>query len=270
MTLHKKILFFLKKVQNEASRVEVITQPMLSSWQDELKDLLNENNTVVDVNLIQEHLSKIVNRQVTRKVLNKNFKGSNLSFTQNKLSNFAKKYLNERILFSVSLIKDNRESQVKKTLQRFNGWVSAVPTDGITKAKESPREAVRAILKPLVQRPFEERRVLIDQGHKLSASINDAIALDNNVIAVKWNSHWHELNYHYRQDHKERDKKLFFYKDNYFVQNGFIKKTDILYINDVDGFGQKPFCRCYGTYYCSLMDIPKEYLTKKGMDFVNG
>ncbi|MDI2113061.1 hypothetical protein [Commensalibacter nepenthis] len=270
MTLLKRVLLFLKKVQDSAEKIDVITYEMMQSWQQELSGLLKNENKVVNPDPIYKYLKGIVKKQLTRKSLQKNFKGNTLNFTRARLTENSQKYLDERVMFSVSLIQHNREQQVNATLKRFAGWLSAIPTNSVSEAKEKPKEAVKDIIKPLIRQTFEERRVLIDQGHKLSAAVNEAIAQDQGAICVEWHSHWQEVNYNYRKTHKERDRKLFFYKDNYFVQNGYIKKDGIQYINDIDGFGQEPFCRCYGTYFFTLYDIPESYLTKKGKDYING
>lgn len=270
MTLLKRVLLFLKKVQDNAAKTDVITYEMMQSWQHELLDILKNENKVVNPYPIRKYLDGVLKKQLTRKILQKNFKGNTLNFTKARLTESSQKFLHERVMFSVSLIQHNREQQVNATLRRFEGWLSGVPTNSVSEAKEKPREAVKDIIKPLIKQSFEERRVLIDQGHKLSAAVNDAIAQDQGAICVEWHSHWQEANYNYRKDHKERDKKLFFYKDNYFVKNGYIKKDGIQYINDIDGFGQEPFCRCYGTYFFTLYDIPESYLTKKGKEYING
>ena len=102
-------------------------------------------------------------------------------FTLERLKPQLRAELDRRILASADLIRLNRKNSIEKTLQRFVGWSTSIPKGGsdvVDKAAEKKK-----IRKSLAQLPFEERRVLIDQGHKLRASISEIVAKDGNAIA---------------------------------------------------------------------------------------
>lgn len=170
--------------------------------------------------------------------------------------------LDRRILASASLISQNRTQAVEKTLQRFSGWSTSIPAGGAAPGQKT--EAKANIRKALVQLPFEERRVLIDQGHKLRASLSEILAKDSNAIAMIWHSHWRQANYNYREDHKERDQHVYLMRDNWASEKGFVKPGPDGYYDKITSVGEEPFCRCYAQWVYSLRDLPADMLTVKG------
>lgn len=170
--------------------------------------------------------------------------------------------LDRRILAAADLIKLNREQAVAKTLQRFRGWSTSIPAGGTSspgkgKAKDDVRKA-------LARLPFEERRVLIDQGHKLTAALSEIVAKDQGAIAVVWHSHWRQANYDYRPKHKERDGRVYAIRDSWAIKRGLVRKGPDGYYDEITAVGEEPFCRCYATYIYNLRQLPAEMLTKKG------
>jgi len=151
--------------------------------------------------------------------------------------------LDRRILASASLIKLNRTEAINKTLQRFQGWSTSIPAGGVS---EDTKAEVRAnVRKSLKQLPFEERRVLIDQGHKLISSINDVVASGGGAIAGMWRSNFRQPGYDYREDHKERDSKIFLIRDSWAHVAGLVKPAkSVGYVDDITAPAQEPFCRC--------------------------
>jgi hypothetical protein len=172
--------------------------------------------------------------------------------------------LDRRILASANLIKLNRQQAIAKTLQRFQGWSTSIPAGGSDAT--SRRETGTALRKTLAALPFEERRVLIDQGHKLTASINAVVAQEGGAIALTWKSHWRQAGYDYREDHKDRDGNVYLIRGNWASQKGFVKPGTAGYYEDVTAVGEEIFCRCYAEYIYSLRALPDEMLTKKGAE----
>ena len=171
--------------------------------------------------------------------------------------------LQSRILASADLIRINRKQAVEKTLQRFAGLATSIPAGG-SKTLDK-REAKEKIGKSLHQMSFEERRVVIDQGHKMIAAVNQTIAEDGGAIAVIWHSHWRQAGYDYRPDHKERDEKAYMLRGNWAAKSGLVKSGPAGYYDKITAVAQEPFCRCYGEYVYTLQDLPREMLTKKGL-----
>lgn len=107
--------------------------------------------------------------------------------------------LEQRIRMSAGLIKLNRDQAIETTLRRFAGWASSIPEGGseITKA----RSVKFHIAKEFKDLPFTERRVAIDQGHKLTAAVHETVAMQNGAIAGVWHSHWKQPYHDARHRH---------------------------------------------------------------------
>jgi len=172
--------------------------------------------------------------------------------------------LERRIMTSADLIKLNREQSIAKTLQRFQGWATSVPAGGsrVTDKRETKYDVGKA----LKQLPFEERRVIIDQGHKLTASINDVIAKDGGAIAAIWNSHAGELGYNFRPEHKKRQGKVYLIRDSWAHKKGLVKPGPAGYADEYEQPAELPFCRCYFQYLYSVRKLPEDMVTQKGRE----
>lgn len=167
--------------------------------------------------------------------------------------------LDRRIMASANLIKLNRAESIDKTLRRFQGWATSIPIGG-SQVQDRVKEKTH-IKKELYKSHFEERRVIIDQNHKLISSINDIVATDNGAIAAEWNSHWRQPNYNYRKDHKERDEKVYLIRNSWADNQGLVKGK---YTDSITQPGEEPFCRCNYRYIYSLRRMPEDMLTAKG------
>ena len=185
-------------------------------------------------------------------------------FTLHKLAPDMRAQLQRRILASADLIKLNREDAIETTLRRLAGWMSSVPQGGSDVVKR--REVKDHIKKPLQQLPFVQRRVLIDQGHKLNAGISEVIAQGTGALAGEWHSHYRQPGYNYRPDHKERDGTIYLLKGSWAMQQGLVKPGKAGYLDGITRPAEEPFCRCWVRWIYALRDLPPEMLTKKGRD----
>jgi len=183
-------------------------------------------------------------------------------YTIDKVRHQLRAELDRRILASANLIKLNRQEAINKTLQRFSGWSTSIPRGGVS--GESGAKARKDIKKSLRSLPFVERRVLIDQGHKLTASLNNIVAVDGGAIALMWRSNWRQAGYNYREDHKERDGQVYLIRDNWAQQKGFVKAGPDGYYDQITAVAEEPYCRCYAVYIYALGKMPRAMLTKKG------
>jgi hypothetical protein len=172
--------------------------------------------------------------------------------------------LNRRILASADLIKLNRAQAINDTIQRFQGWATSVPRGGTNQVNR--REEKRNIRKSLTSLPFRERRVIIDQGHKLSSAVSAIVAEDAGAIAARWRSHWKQLGYDYREDHKERDQKVYAIRDSWAHQRRFMKPGMSGFTDEMTQPGEEVYCRCYYVYIYNLRDLPDNMLTGRGRD----
>lgn len=188
-------------------------------------------------------------------------------FTLEKVRPQLRAELDRRILASAQLIRLNRQASIEKTLQRFSGWATSIPKGGSDNVDK--RDTKTDIRKAMAQLPFEERRVIVDQSHKLTSSISEVLAKDGGAIAVWWNSHYKQQNYDYRDDHKDRDilthqSGPYLLRDSWAQQQGLVKPGKAGYYDDVTAFGEEIFCRCFGQFCYSLRALPESMLTAKG------
>jgi len=171
--------------------------------------------------------------------------------------------LHRRVRASVDLIKLNREQSTEKMLQRFAGWATSIPEGG---SRAVDKNAVKShVAKSIKSLSYEERRVAIDQGHKLMSAVNATIAQQTGAIAMRWRSHWRQVGYDYREDHKERDQKIYAIRGSWAMDQGLINQGDG-YLDGITQPAEEVFCRCYGVYLNNLRDLPKEMLTAKGRE----
>ena len=172
--------------------------------------------------------------------------------------------LDRRISVSAALIKSNKETAVNETLQRFVGWASSIPPGG-SDAQDRNKVKVTA-KKALASLPFDQRRVIIDQSHKLTSTINDIIAKDGGAIAGEWRSMWRQRGYNYRVDHKERDRKIYLIRGSWAHEKGLVKPGPAGFMDEITQPGEEVVCRCGFRYLAHLRSLPPDMLTKKGID----
>jgi hypothetical protein len=184
-------------------------------------------------------------------------------FTIDRLRPALRTVLDQRIAASASLIRLNRDEAINKTLRRFQGWSTSIPAGGA--AEPDKAQTKKAIRKSLAQLPFEERRVLIDQGHKLVASISDIVATDGGAIAGMWRSHWRQAGYDYREDHKERDGRFWLVRGSWAHNAGLVRPAPGAgFTDDQTQPAEEISCRCAYQYIYALRDLPADMLTAKG------
>ncbi len=211
--------------------------------------------------MLRETLAAVHKRLIERGEIAK-FHPGVARFTIDRLRPQIRAELDRRILAAADLIKINRTNAIEKTLQRFQGWSTSIPkggSDAVNKAKTKT-----ALRKAMAQLPFEERRVLIDQGHKLTASISNVIATDGGAIALIWRSHWRQAGYDYRPDHKERDGKVYLLRDSWAKAAGLVKQGPAGYYDEITAVGEEVYCRCNAVYLYALRELPAEMITPKG------
>jgi len=236
------------------------SQSRVESWLKKIKDAAN--NVLMSDEQMQKEMEKALNAAFDRLVTKGGLVNKTVSkYDVDKLKPKLRAELDRRIMASANLIKYNREQSITDVLRRFEGWATSIPKGGslaVDKRKEK-----QDIKKSLTKMPFNQRRVVIDQTHKLISNINDIVAIDNGAIAGIWHSHWKQINYDYRKDHKERDEKVYVIRNNWASDKGYIKAING-YTDDITSPGEEVYCRCFYKYIYSLRKLPKEFLTKKG------
>lgn len=170
--------------------------------------------------------------------------------------------LDRRIMASANLIRLNKEEAIEKTLRRFQGWSTSIPPGG--SAEPDKQKAKKDIRKSVAGLPFIERRVLIDQGHKLGASINATIAEGGGAIAGMWRSNFRQAGYDYRPDHKERDGQVYLVRGSWAQAKGLVKAGAAGYSDNITQPAEEPFCRCRFIYLYHLRQLPDDLITARG------
>lgn len=172
--------------------------------------------------------------------------------------------LDRRILASASLIKLNRQASIQRTLQRFQAWATSIPIGGTDVANRA--EVKDTVKRGISALPFEERRVIIDQGHKLASTINEIVAVDGGAIAGVWDHVMEGGGYQARPDHEKRNGHLFVVRDNWALRKGFMKLAGRKYTDQIEAPGELVYCRCAYIYLYNLRDLPTEMITQKGRE----
>lgn len=239
------------------------SQERIDRWLRRLRDAAE--NSMVSATSLEQHLRDALAARYHKLVDGGELLRLNQGidrFTLERIKPSLRAELDRRIMASAQLIKLNRSQAIDKTLQRFSGWSTSIPKGGVS--AESKREVRKNQRKALASLPYEERRVLIDQGHKLVSAINEIVASDGGAIAGRWRSHWRQAGYNYREDHKERDEVVYMVRGSWADRAGLVKKGGSLYYDEITAAGQEPFCRCYMTWLYNLRDLPDEMITAKG------
>lgn len=184
-------------------------------------------------------------------------------FTLEKIKPKLRKELDRRIIASANLISLNRQDAVTTTIRRFQGWATSIQAGGSRAVdKKAEKEAIR---KPLSKMPFLERRVVIDQTHKLIDSIRDITAVDGGAIAGQWLSPWRRQGYDYRKDHRERDERFYAVRGCWALEQGKMKAGPNGYTDEITRPGEEVYCSCSYRYVFTLGSLPADMLTKAGM-----
>lgn len=234
-------------------------------WQERLRRAAEQSARPLAAmdQLMRNSLEAIYRRLVEQGQITKLHPGIG-RFTIDKVRPQLRNELDRRIMASADLIRLNRANAIDTTLRRFAGWSTSIPKGGSSVVDK--REVKEHIRKPLAQLPYVERRVAIDQGHKLRASISEVLATDGGAIAAMWHSHWRQAGYDYRPDHKERDQQVYLLKTSWAQERGFVKKGPAGFYEDITRAGEEPFCRCFIEWVYAIRDLPDDMVTTKGRE----
>lgn len=232
-------------------------------WTRRLKDAAEASmaSTAQMEQMLRDALASVYRRMIDKGQIAQYHQGI-ARFTIDKVRPQLRAELDRRIMAAASLIRLNREQAMQTTLRRFQGWATSIPKGGSEAVDK--REEKAHIRKALVSLPFAERRVAIDQGHKLVASLSEILAKDGGALAMVWRSHFRQPGYNFREDHKERDGHVYTMRGNWALDKGLMKVGPDGYYDDITAVGEEPFCRCYATWLYSLGKLPKDMLTRKG------
>ena len=239
------------------------TPAKLQSWQGQLRGAIQFPD---QREKLARGLARLYRRVWTRGSLQRRHKDFRL-FTLDTLEAQYRPLLDQRIVAAADLIVLNRDKAVQTILSRFSGWATSVPPGG---GLVDVRKTISNISKPLRSQTFEERRLSIDQGHKLLASIDAVVGQQHGAIAAIWHSYWRQPGYDYRVDHKARDKHVYAIRGNWAMEQGLMKVGKSGYTDEITEPAFEPFCQCYYERLYAIRDLPDEMLTQKGRDALKG
>lgn len=174
----------------------------------------------------------------------------------------ARAELERRIYAAIDLIRLNKAEATAKTVQRFKGWVTAVPPGGL------PDVAVAPIKKDMSKAAREvrwvARRVAVDQTAKMLSNVNDIVATGAGAIAGRWDATF-EIARQHRPEHAKRHNLIYVIRDGWADRDGLIKHPHG-YVDEHDMPAWLINCRCDYEYLYELDDLPAEMLTPKGRE----
>lgn len=236
----------------------------MEAWMGRIRESATE--AMVPEHKLSEQLNRAITQVYESKINKGNILAEHKAVPRWKLEQLKPKLraeLDRRIMASAQLIKMNREAMIQTTLQRFSGWASSIPVGGSDVIEK--RDVKENLSKSLKSLPFEERRVMIDQAAKFKSSLDNIVAMDSGAIAAKWKSNYRQRGYNYREDHKDRDGKIYLIKDSWAHKAGLVKPK-YGYIDDITHPGEEVFCQCNYQYIYNLRDLEEDMLTQKGKD----
>lgn len=256
---------------NDVEQRGFLNQEQITDWERQLAEAARRSFTPEAAMrlMLEKGLIGIYNDMVEKGRILKYHPGVP-RFTLERIKPYLRPELDKRIAASLNLIRLNKDSVVSKMQQRFSGWASSIPVGGSDQVKKREvKENVRAGIASL---KYEERRVLTDQGHKLVSAINATLASQGQAIAAIWRSHWHQAGYDFREEHKDREveslRRPFLIPDSWAIKEGYIKTNAAKYVNQFTAPAEEPFCRCFYQYQYNIRQMPRDYLTKKGEEFL--
>jgi hypothetical protein len=242
------------------------SEKSLLSWSNKLRIAANRETDNVDVT--RNHLKAVYRRLVIDGgALRDQPVDGPSRITLNNVKPELRRELDKRIFMAADLIKLNRETAINKTVQRFQGWVSSVPPGGTSAVDRNAQK--QAIKSSLMEQSFINRRVAIDQGHKLASAVTYILSIQGGAIAFKWHSNWLRPGYNFRVDHKERDDLIYLIRGSWALEKGLIKPVHGYY-DEITAAGEEVFCSCKALPIYAPQKLPLEFLTEKGrLEFVN-
>ena len=239
------------------------SQRRIDYWRDKIRKAAKRD--MVPLEKMENDLKRKFKSQYNSYLSNPLKNHSIGKFTIEKIKPKLRAELEKRMSASRELIKVNREEMIEKTIQRFSGWATSIPSGG---TKVNPDKNIKdSIRKPLSSLPFKERRVMIDQGAKFISAMNDIVAAEGGAIAAKWRARI-SSGYKNREEHKERNNDIYLIRDSWAHKKGFVKPNQHGYTDEIEKPAELPYCSCYYRYIYNVSSLPEDMLTNKGKEFI--
>lgn len=231
----------LRQAIKEFSETGFDSEVRLKHWSDIIKRAAQAD--LIPVNVMEQAVRSSLGSVYKRLVENHGILKFHVGverYTIDRIKPQLRAELDRRIMASANLIKLNRAQMVDATVRRFEGWATSIPVGG-SQVVERTEEAQK-IKKALVLQTYEQRRVAIDQGNKLAATISEIVAVEGGALAAVWHSRWRVPGYDYRIDHRERDQHIYTVRGNWALEKGLMKAGPDGYTDDITHPAEEVFC----------------------------
>lgn len=221
--------------------------------------------------VVKPYLDSLFRKEIESKKFLKHHKGIS-SFMVDRLMPDYRAMLDSMNRASIDLIKLERPNSIDVSIARFSSWLTNIPLGQEVIPEFYDLPAVKAITKPITnQLSYEHSRRAIDQGHKLLTNINRVTALQAGAIAGVWHAHAKTESYDARPEHWARNDKIYVMRESWANQNGLVKKTNGMWLEDIPDPPSVPVnCTCFWEYQYQIEALAKRYpeaLTKKGIEY---
>lgn len=256
---------------SSALTIERLNAKFLTSYRKLLKSKFNHYSSFFTSNLRKKYLNFINGGYEER---NKGLKG----YYINKLKPQFKDELINRINFSLSLIKTQDKKTMEQLSERFLNWLNNETMQG---NKESLAQTL-SIHKTQQKNDKHYKFILKDQTQKMFTSFDNIIANEYKAIGFYWRTRRDKrvvgnpsglypkvIDEEAHGNHYKRAGKFYFYENTQYLKQGLFDKGKIEYAKFNDGMPGAPIgCRCYAENVYNIEDVPSEYLTKKGKQYL--
>jgi hypothetical protein len=221
--------------------------------------------------VVKPYLDSLFKKEIESGKFLKHHKGIQ-AFTVDRLQPDYRAMLDSMNRASIDLIVLERPNSIDVSTARFSSWLTGIPKGQQVIPDLYDLPAVKAITKPIDnQLSYEHSRRAIDQGHKLLTNINTVTALQGGAIAGVWHAHQKTDIYDARPEHWARNDKIYIMRDSWAHQEGLVKKTNGMWLEDIPDPPSVPVnCTCFWEYQYQIEALAKRYqeaLTQKGIEY---
>lgn len=190
-----------------------------------------------------------------------------------------RKELEDRVKISFNLMK-NQENELKQRIaSRFINYMTIDSEE--VRGNGASKKSFLDFIDFSKEGGIAENHALFileDQTRKFTRALDDIIARENGAIGGIWHNRGDKKVTGYPEgvnkptkahgDHWEREGVFFVFRDSWAFKKGYIDANIYEKLED-GGVGVAIGCRCWLEYIYDLRDVPYNYLTKKGRDFIN-
>lgn len=264
---YKTILQWLLNFADKNITQDIIDNGLSLITNEFKQDLINKN----------KHIRKIFNKKYHSFLKNdfaKRHKNINV-FSKSDINAKFRQILEKRILHSLNAIKIKDERLLLELQQRFINFIS----DDKEKTMHNLQENLKAN-EMLKHSKNYVRNVLREQTSKMNDDIDYTCGMINGAIGLIWHTQddikvvgnpngLYPKGNELHNNHYKRNNVFFALKDSYATKQKLLNAEIFENLQDIKNIKRAINCRCYYEYIYDLRDVEKQYLTQKGINFIN-